>query len=327
MRLTTAICLIAIFAVLAAACAGGEEPEEVPTPEAVAVVEEAPPAQADGRHLTALVGGGQDTISINAFFPSTLRIRAGDTVTWKLNSDEVRTVSFLAGDQPPAIPARVDLVPVPGSSNGELMLNPWSNLPTRPPGAPLEVYNGSTFVSSGIMSKDPIAPGFDPNDTFTVRFDVPGVYEFVDLNHLTVKGSVVVVNGADDVDDQAAIDARAAKELQPLAEFAQQMRDATSLLGDIRHLSSNYLFSDEFLEALGPYAVENMDGEIIYREPMSDGSDLWLIQAALGPDDSKAAGLHTEGVDSQGQATPFRGTSPRLATPWSSTQWPHPLSS
>ena len=284
-RLATAIALSAIVSILAA-CSDAEEPVEVPTPEASAVVEEAP-ARTEGRHLTALVGGGQDTISLNAFFPSTIRIRAGDTVTWNLNSDEVRTVSFLAGEQVPSIPARADLVPVPGSTNGEMMLNPWSNLPTRAPGEPVETYDGSTFVSSGIMSKDPIAPGFDPNDTFTVRFDVPGIYEFADLNHLTPRGSVVVVNGTDDVDDQAAIDARAAKEMQPLAEFAQQMRDATSILGDIRHLSSNYLFSDEFLEALGPYAVENFDGEIIYREPLSDGSDLWLVQAALGPEDSK----------------------------------------
>ena len=136
MRLTTAIGLSAIVAVLAAACAGREEPEEVPTPEAVAVIEESPPAPAEGRYLTALVGGGQDTISLNAFFPSTLRIRAGDTVTWKLNSDEVRTVSFLGGEQLPAIPARADLVAVPGSLNGDLMLNPWSNLPTRPPARP-----------------------------------------------------------------------------------------------------------------------------------------------------------------------------------------------
>lgn len=285
-RLATATALIVALAVVAVACSGTEGPEEVPTPEAAAVIEEAP-GPTNGRHLTALVGGGQDTISLNAFFPSNIRIRAGDTVTWKLNSDEVRTVSFLAGEPLPSIPARADLVPVPGSANGDLMLNPWSNLPTRAPGAPVETYDGSSFVSSGIMSKDPIAPGYDPNDTFTVRFDVPGVYEFTDLNHLTPRGSVVVVNGAAEVDDQAAIDARAAKEIQPLEDFAQEMRSATSILGDIRHLSSNYLFSDEFLEALGPYAVEDFSGEIIYREPLSDGSDLWIVQAALGPEDSK----------------------------------------
>ena len=121
-RLATAIALSAIVSILAA-CSDAEEPVEVPTPEASAVVEEAP-ARTEVRHLTALVGGGQDTISLNAFFPSTIRIRAGDTVTWNLNSDEVRTVSFLAGEPVPSIPARADLIPVPGSTNGEQMLNP-----------------------------------------------------------------------------------------------------------------------------------------------------------------------------------------------------------
>ena len=189
-RLKIAIGLSAALAVLASACGGVESPAEAPTPKAAAAVEE-PAAAPEGRRLTALVGGGQDTISLNGFFPSTIRIRAGDTVTWKLNSDEARTVSFLGGAAPPRIPARSDLVPVPGSSNGDQMLNPWSNLPTRAPGAPVEAYDGSRFVSSGIMSKDPIAPGFEPNDTFTVRFDVPGSYEFIDLNHLTLRGAVV----------------------------------------------------------------------------------------------------------------------------------------
>lgn len=240
------------------------------------------------RHFTVLAGGGHDTISLNASFPSTIRVQTGDTVTWILNSDEVRTISFLGGSALPTIPARSDLVPVPDSDSGAMMLNPWSNLPTRAPAGPVEVYDGTQFISSGVMSKEPVAPGLEPNDSFTVRFDTPGTYEFIDLNHLTVRGTIVVLGSADaEVDDQASIDARASDEMKPLQEFAENMRLATSILGDIRHLSSNYLFTDEFLQALGPYAVENSSGEIIYRESMLDGSDRWLVQAALGPDDSK----------------------------------------
>src|SRR5215468_9556740 len=49
------------------------------------------------RTLTALVGVGQDTTQVLAFFPAALKVRAGDTITWKIESDEVHTVSFIQG--------------------------------------------------------------------------------------------------------------------------------------------------------------------------------------------------------------------------------------
>ena len=41
---------------------------------------------------------------INTFLPSVLKIRAGDTVTWKINSDEPHTATFLSGGERPAGP-------------------------------------------------------------------------------------------------------------------------------------------------------------------------------------------------------------------------------
>ena len=74
-----------------------------------------PPA----RELAVLVGAGQDTVAILGFFPETTSIRAGDTITWKVNSDVIRSVSFggeeLIGEE---------LVPIPGGGATDVMLNP-----------------------------------------------------------------------------------------------------------------------------------------------------------------------------------------------------------
>src|SRR5437763_5955519 len=49
------------------------------------------------RELQVLVGAGQDTVGIDAYLPRELRVRAGDTVTWHINSDEPHTVAFTHG--------------------------------------------------------------------------------------------------------------------------------------------------------------------------------------------------------------------------------------
>jgi hypothetical protein len=43
------------------------------------------------REVTVLAGAGQDVVAINAFFPGTIRIRAGDTITWQINSFDFGT--------------------------------------------------------------------------------------------------------------------------------------------------------------------------------------------------------------------------------------------
>lgn len=178
---------------------------------ALAVAACGPQAQ-EPRNLTALAGAGQDTITANAFFPSVLRIRAGDTVTWKINSDEIHTVSFANG-----IPAEemVIIVPIPGGGEGELMLNPNVAFPTRPPDAPAESYSGEGFVSSGILSKEPDAPDAPPNDSFTLTFDTPGTYAFICLIHEEFMQGTVVVEPATatDVPSQEEIDAQAKAEM------------------------------------------------------------------------------------------------------------------
>lgn len=168
-----------------------------------------PPA----RELTVLVGAGQDTVAILGFFPETTYIRAGDTITWKMNSDVIHSVSFggeeLIGEE---------LVPIPGGGATDVMLNPEIAFPTRLPGVPAETYNGPRSANSGIMKNVPLGPGAPLNDTFTVTFDTPGVYGYVcQIHPFAMRGEVVVEGAtAQDVPSQAEIDALAEAELTPL---------------------------------------------------------------------------------------------------------------
>ena len=162
-----------------------------------------PPA----RELTAMVGAGRDTDAIMAFLPSRLTVRAGDTVTWILNTDEIHTVAFLSGAPVPEL-----IVPIPGGGPADLMLSPVAAFPTRAPDAPVEVYSGEGVVNSGIMNPD------SPTDTFSLTFDTPGEYQVICLIHPSkMKGRVTVVAPTQkDVPSQAAIDKQGEQQLAPL---------------------------------------------------------------------------------------------------------------
>ena len=98
------LCVVALplLALAIATCAGD--------PETPAAEETQPPAEAPApRELTVLVGAGKSTSSVNAYFPSTVRIRTGDTVTWNMNSDgDPHTVTFNKPQD------QFDIISVPG---------------------------------------------------------------------------------------------------------------------------------------------------------------------------------------------------------------------
>lgn len=156
----------------------------------------ASPVTMEARELTVLVGAGQDTVSAEGYFPEAVRVHAGDTITWKINSDAEHTVSFL-GDRTPTILA----------------------------GASSEPYGGSGIVTSGPLTRDPIDPRAIPSDAFTVRFDTTGVYTYVCLLHGTMQGTVEVVPpSATDVPDQTQIDARARTEIDEVLALVDAAR-------------------------------------------------------------------------------------------------------
>ena len=61
------------------------------------------------RQLNLLVVSGRDTEAILQFFPRNLTVRVGDSVTWKIDTDEIHTVAFLPEGAPvPPFPAPIE---------------------------------------------------------------------------------------------------------------------------------------------------------------------------------------------------------------------------
>lgn len=123
-----------------------------------------PPAATPG---TVSAGYGDRIIAVMAFEPSTITIKAGETVTWKPGSlYEPHTVTFQS----------------PFKSPGD-------------PGAtlPLGVKSGGSYTggatSSGIFGPKPFP---FPTDSFSLKFPKAGTYDYVCILHDGMKGTVTV---------------------------------------------------------------------------------------------------------------------------------------
>lgn len=219
----------------------------------VEVTPEPPPPAADQppREVVLLAGAGQDTVAINAFFPATLRVRAGDTVTWKINSDEPHTATFLSGGPMPPDP-----IPVPDGGPTDIMLNPASFFPSRAPDAPVETYSGTDYRNSGFLSNGTVVP---PNEAYSLAFDTPGTYQYICLIHpTTMKGEIIVEPAsAEDIPSQEEIDAMAEAEMAPLLEEAEVIRAAA------------------------------VSSDMVRTEPGPNGSTIWHIPAGVTGSDPR----------------------------------------
>ncbi|MCH7606101.1 MAG: MBL fold metallo-hydrolase [Chloroflexi bacterium] len=233
---------VSLFLVLAACTTEVEVTREVQV-----IVTPEPGAAAAPRELTLLVGAGEDTLSVNAFLPAKVTVRVGDTVTWKINhTGEVHTTSFLSGGQrpPPAMP-------IAGGGPTDLQIPPEVAFPSRAPGAPVETYDGTGVVSSGVMANVSMGPpGSPPNDSFTLNFDTPGTYEYVCLLHPPMKATITVVDAnVEDVPSQADIDAMAQAEEAPLRAQIERIVEA---------------------------------GQKVRTEPGPNDTTIWYVQAGAG---------------------------------------------
>ncbi len=191
------------------------------------------------RSVTVLIGGGQDTAVLDGYFPQNLRVRVGDTITWKSHGDingDRHTVTFIGGPfpgpkepLPTAGPGEVmprRNISVPGGREGENMRNPLILFPTRESGAPIENYEGSTFATSGEVSLRP-RKGTPRIETFSLTFTKPGTYRYYCLNHHPhMTGTIeVVAASATDVPDQAQIDAQAKTEMDALLAHIERANE------------------------------------------------------------------------------------------------------
>jgi plastocyanin len=136
------------------------------------------------QNYTVLVGAENTTtgVSLMSFFPATVRVHVGDSVTWKINSHEIHTVTFLAGTTMPEL-----IIPAPANQyNAILQLNPMAAFPIAPAGGQ---YDGSTYANSGIMTSDP--GGFT---TFKLTFTTEGSFDYQCIVHgMMMSGTIQVV--------------------------------------------------------------------------------------------------------------------------------------
>jgi plastocyanin len=123
---------------------------------------------------------------ILAFLPNEIWIHAGDSVTWKVETDETHTVAFLV--------------------SGE----------ARPPftvGCPGATPDDSDFDGSSCVNGGPQVKG----QSFTVRFPTAGDFKLVCLVHANMTGEVHVLHPADPLPhDQSFYDEQAADQRRDL---------------------------------------------------------------------------------------------------------------
>jgi plastocyanin len=212
-------------------------PAALPDGSALVTIAEAQQAKMAPRTVSVQAGAGQDTVEILAFLPEKVRVRVGDTVTWKFEGD-IHTVTFASGTKPVGLiipssqapPGEVIprvFLPVPGAPTGVNMMNPLLVYPTRKADQPVEQYNGTGYVNSGMMSKTTLFPGTSPIQTFSVTFDTPGTFQYLCLLHqeFGMRGTVEVVPAiASDVPSQAELDTRAQQELATLHTLLEKAK-------------------------------------------------------------------------------------------------------
>lgn len=186
------------------------------------------------RDIEVLAGFGQDTVDLLAFFPQDVRIRAGDTITWKQNSDSPHNVAFFgtfpgpgSGNRflPPGELIPNANLPIPGRP-GVNQFNPVSAFPFPGPEANGGTYSPGEFISSGRLAGIPPTPGLEEIFSFSLTFDTPGTYPYICLTHAgNMRGTVEVVSpSAAGVPSQAEIDARAEAEIDVLLALTERAK-------------------------------------------------------------------------------------------------------
>ena len=123
------------------------------------------------RSWTVIVGGATADTSIyaNAFFPQSIEIGVGDTVTWTFEG--FHNVAFLGGGAAPpfAVP------------EGDKMY--WNPLILIPAGD--KTYEGTGYHNSGL-------PGPNGQLSYTLTFTKPGRYSYICAIHSGMRGTVIV---------------------------------------------------------------------------------------------------------------------------------------
>ncbi len=163
-----------------------------------------PASASSPQNYIVLVGSEnlETHVSIMSYFPGTIQIHVGDSVTWKINSHEIHTVTFLAGETLGDL-----IIPAPQDMASPYQINPMAFLQAMPPNGQ---YDGSSYVNSGIMSSD---PGFV--QTFSLTFTREGSFSYVCYVHgEMMSGTIEVVGPNVAVPSPAQVQSQAQAELK-----------------------------------------------------------------------------------------------------------------
>lgn len=167
-------------------------------------------------------GVGQANISESLFSPQKVQIKLGDSVTWYNPTPvaEPHTVSFVLDNKtmtnlitPFAIRNITELVPLPPGSNSQPTIVPGKDIvlslnsrvfnpavidsqgkvKTVPTNSNYTMTGSEKFVNSGFIlpkGKEQAYPG--SGNSFTIRFEKAGTYNYICLIHPWMKGTVTV---------------------------------------------------------------------------------------------------------------------------------------
>ncbi len=122
------------------------------------------PSGPSGPHEWAVSAGSSsanEALQALRFYPSSITVDAGDTVTWTSPTAEVHSIS----------------IPIPGQTA------PPASDPTAPTAVGGSTYDGTAYISSGF-----IAGGAK----YSVTFTTPGTYTYYSIPQGFVSGTVVV---------------------------------------------------------------------------------------------------------------------------------------
>ncbi len=158
------------------------------------------------------IGGETPDHGIQAqdYFPRTITINAGDTITWTKATLLPHTVHFLSGAERPH-----EVVP---QKDGKLLFNP---VVVNPQGG--QTYDGTGIAASGFL---PHEKGLK----YTLTLTKPGRYTYVCALHPGMAGTVIVQpKGTKVPATQAEYDATAAKQLAQELEQGQRLRASAKL--------------------------------------------------------------------------------------------------
>jgi plastocyanin len=143
--------------------------------------------------LTVLAGHDAGPVAWMRFFPEHLRIRVGQTVTFRVDSNhEPHTITFGPAAYTGGI-ERALIEPQPQADGPPaLVFNPLGAYPSDPPGAPLTytgANHGNGFLGSGTLDTDPHTPN---PDRIRITFTNPGTYHYECVIHPDMDGTITV---------------------------------------------------------------------------------------------------------------------------------------